>query len=94
MFEVHKNVPQPKAARVTPAPRRKYPFEDMELGDMFFVPYKTKNTLATHASTVGKKLGRKFSTQLIHMVADDGNWELVGADDPGAVLGIGVWRVL
>lgn len=93
MFEVRKNVPQPKAARVTPAPRRKYPFEDMDVGDMFFVPEKIKNTLATHASTVGKKLGRKFSTQLVHMKPAKEGWDVCDAGDKGAVLGIGVWRV-
>lgn len=93
MYEVRKNVPQPKVTRVAPAQRRKYPFEDMDVGDMFFVPHKTKNTLATHVSTVGKKLDRKFTTRLITMVRSEDGWELCDPAVKGAVMGIGVWRV-
>lgn len=93
MYEVRKNVPQPKVTRVTVKSRRKYPFEDMEVGDMFFVPNKTKNTLATHVSTVGKKLSRRFTTRLVTMARGEDGWELCDAADKGAVTGIGVWRV-
>lgn len=93
MYQVKKNVPQPKVTRIAPSRRRKYPFEDMDIGDMFFVPSKTKNTLATHVSTVGKRLGRKFNTRMITMYQTrNGSWELCEADHPSAVLGIGVWR--
>ena len=60
MYEVSKNVPIPKTARPGPSPRRCYPFEDMEVGDMFFIPNKSKNTFTTQASTAGKLFGRKF----------------------------------
>lgn len=93
MYEVKKNVPQPKVTRVTHKSRRKYPFEEMEVGDMFFVPNKTKNTLATHVSTVGKKLNQKFTTRLITMIRGEDGWELCEAGAKGAVMGIGVWRV-
>jgi len=55
LLRVNKGVKLPKSQRLNPAPRRKYPFEDMEVDDMFFVPGKDKNTLATHASTTGKR---------------------------------------
>jgi len=94
MLPVQRNIPMPKALRTAPAPRRKYPFEDMKVGDMFFVPNKTKNTLATHASTVGKALDRKFVTRLAYMAATKrGGWDQATHETPGAVLGVGVWRV-
>lgn len=93
MFAVQKKVPVPPAIRTAAHPRRKYPFEEMDVGDMFFVPNKPKNTLATHASTVGKALGCKFVTRLTHMVQGrDGTWKPANPGDPKAVSGIGVWR--
>lgn len=93
MYEVKKNIPQPKVVRATAKSRRKYPFEEMDVGDMFFVPNKVKNMLATHVSTVGKKLGRKFTTRLVTMVRGEDGWELCEVGLRGAVMGIGVWRV-
>lgn len=92
MFQVQQNVPLPKSQRGYRPGRRKYPFEDMDVGDMFFVPGKTKNTLATHASTVGKELDRKFVTRLVVMREDDGVWVMANDGAPGAIRGIGVWR--
>lgn len=93
MYAIQKNVPQPKLSRSPVVSRRKYPFEDMEVSDMFFVPNKDKNTLTTHASTVGKKLNRKFKTRMVHMHRQDDEWEFCEADTKGAVQGIAVWRV-
>lgn len=92
-----KNVPLPSAvvARVGGGRRRKYPFETLDVGEMFFVPDRVKNNITTYASAVGKKLGRKFATRLMHMRPtgkDDSPWEVCAADDPLACLGIGVWR--
>lgn len=92
MHEVQKNIPIPKVIKTNPTARRKYPFEDMDVGDMFFVPGKAKNTLTTHASTVGKNLGRKFITRLTHMVETVEGWEQSSPDNPSAIQGIGVWR--
>lgn len=92
MHEVQKNIPVPKVIKANPSPRRKYPFEDMEVGDMFFVPGKTKNTLTTHASTVGKNLGRKFITRLTYMVETVEGWSQAEPDAKNAIQGIGVWR--
>ena len=91
MFDVQKNIPKPKTLRNN-APPRKYPFREMEVGDMFFVPNKTKNTMMTAASTEGRNLGRRFSTKLCFMRSVKGRWINCEATDPGAVSGIGVWR--
>ena len=50
MFKVNKAVPIPTTSRGDVPTRRKYPYSDLEIGDMFFIPNKTKNTLSTHTS--------------------------------------------
>lgn len=92
MFAVKKNVPIPQPLRTVLPSRRKYPFDQMDVGDHFFVPNRTKNTLATHASTVGKQLGRKFVTRLHYAYETEEGWEPCTKETDGAVLGIGVWR--
>lgn len=94
MHETIKNVPIPSAvsARQRVGRRRKYPFNTMDVGEMFFVPNRTKNNLTTHASAVGRKLGRKFATRLMHMRDTGDHWEPCAESDDGAVIGVGVWR--
>lgn len=93
MLQIQRNVPLARAIRKVSPASRKYPFADMKVGDMFFVPDKTRNTLTTHASTVGKALGRKFVTRLTYMVETKTGWVQAAAGDKGAVLGVGVWRM-
>lgn len=88
------DVPMPKRTRAGAAAKpRKYPFEQMALGQMFFIAGKTRNTLSTYFSTVGKKLGMKFSSRMVYMCNDNGVLRLCEASTPGAVRGLGVWRV-
>jgi hypothetical protein len=92
LFTIAKSVPIPVVRR-SDAVRRKYPFEAMEVGDMFFVPFKTKNTLHTHASNVGRETGKKFATRMTQMrPTEAGGWTPTKIKDPEAVRGIGVWR--
>lgn len=91
MHEVQRNVPLPKVVKTEG--RRKYPFEDMAVGDMFFVPGKTKNTLTAITSTAGRKLKRKFTTRLCYMVETRDGWKQAAPTAKNAVLGVGVWRV-
>lgn len=92
-YPIRYGIPIPPARRPPPRMPRKYPFEEMEVGGSFLIPNKKRNTLSTHASTVGKELGRKFSTRLVHMrKGADGKWVECEETDQGAVLGIGVWR--
>lgn len=93
MLKISKNIPIPKAIRPASPSRRKYPFDELEIGDMFFVQDRPKNNLTTHASTVGRKLGRKFETRLcvMHQLRN-GTWEPCDASHPKANLGIGVFR--
>lgn len=93
LFPLLNGVKIPKKMRAFPSARRKYNFEDMEVGQMFFVPNKTKNSLATHTSAMGKRLKRKFITRLIAMQETDDGWVLADANSEDAVRGIGVWRI-
>ena len=93
MFDVQKKVPVPKMQTSNRQGRnRKYPFKDMKEGDMFFVPGKTRNTMSTHVSDTGRKLGVKFTTRLCYMRQTIEGWVPAEPDEKGAVLGIGVWR--
>ncbi len=94
MFEVQKKIPVPKMlVRGRRGPTRKYPFETMKKGDMFFVPGKTRNTMTTHVSTVGKELGVRSSSRLCWMRETVEGWKPAKEGEKGAVMGIGVWRV-
>lgn len=92
-FEILKGVSLPSAMQIAANERRKYPFHKLAVGDMFFVPERTKNTLSTRSSTIGKKLNAKYKTRMLYMRKNDQNqWEHTVATDPDAILGIGVWR--
>jgi hypothetical protein len=95
LLRVQSNVAQPKKIRHSTVTRpRKYPFPDMDVGSMFFIPNKAKNTLSSYISTIGKKLGCKFSSRVLTMKQDrKGLWAPCPATDPDAVQGVGVWRL-
>lgn len=93
MFELQDDIPLPTPERKPrKARRRKYPFEDMAVGQHFFVEGKIKNTLGTHVTTVGKSLNKTFATRLCHMRRVKGKWVLCRPDHKDAVQGVGVWR--
>lgn len=89
MHEVQRSVPIPKVNKTV---RRKYPFEDMAVGDMFFVPGKTKNTLTAITSATGRKLKRTFTTRLTYMVETRDGWKPSTKGAKNAVQGVGIWR--
>lgn len=93
MYKVQRGVPKPGALEARTRRRRKYPYEEMRVGDMFFVDGSTRHTIATYAYAVGKQLGKKFSARRCwcRRLAN-GEWELVEPGDKGAVQGVGVWR--
>ncbi len=92
MVQLQKDVPLVKATRVVPESRRKYPLNEMEVGDMFFVP-NAKSTLPTYCAKMGKKLQVKFQTRTCYMRLDDKEeWQPCEPGDEGAVRGTGVWR--
>lgn len=82
----------PRVRRTTPT-RRKYPLDSMTIGEMFFVEGLTKNTLAPHICTMGKKLERTFNTRLCWMRKTRDGWVECAPTDTRAVQGVGVFRV-
>ena len=92
MYPIVSDVVVPKALRAQSTRRRKYPFADLEAGQMFFIPDRKTNNMSAHASTVGKELGRKFHTQMTYMRPVKKAWKSCVPKAEGAVLGIGVWR--
>lgn len=95
MYTIVKQVPLQQVQRKRESYRRKYPFDAMEVGDMFFVPGKNKNTMTTHVSNAGKDRSRKYATRLIYMVAvGEDEWLPATPTTTGAVKGVGVWRTL
>ena len=70
----------------------KYPFHELNVGEMFFIPNRSSNTMMSLASKTGRKLGRKFETRLIWMCMRQELWTLCAAGAPGAVQGVGVYR--
>ena len=85
-------MPRPKIIRPE-AEERKYPLATMAVDEMFFVEGMVPAVLAAHVSRRGRALGRKFKTQQVYMKMKRGTWQLCQADEAGAVLGVGVWRI-
>lgn len=79
--------PSPMAGRP-----RVYPYATMSVGQFFFVPHKPTNTVGPHAYRQGKRLGRKFSTRLQWMKRAGDGWVDATVGEPGAVIGVGVYR--
>lgn len=92
MYDVVKDVPLPPIRR-NKKRVRKYPFETMAVGEMFFVPTKTRNLLTTQASAATAELGFKFSTRTVTMKQVGTDWVMCDVSEPEAVAGIGVWRI-
>jgi len=99
-IEIISQMPRTKSLRKPPPPRKKYPFSELDVNDGFFVEGRTTNNLSNQASTIGKKLGRKFKTTLTYMThhatAEDPlaqQWKPCDKFADGATLGIAVWRL-
>jgi hypothetical protein len=68
VFEIEKGVPVPEKA--TGGRRPKYPFENMSVGDSFFVPGKSK--MASTVASAEKRLGFKFKWAVVTHKGVDG----------------------
>lgn len=98
MYEIINDVPIPPVdrpqdrAKAAAHKRRKYPFEELEVGQGFFAPGKMSERVGTYASTMGKRLGRKFTVRRTVMKKVEGQWRPAEPDEAGAMAGVGVWR--
>jgi len=93
MFEVKKDIPIPENVGAKGSSRSRYPFQSMDVGDMFFIPNQTKNTFSAQTWKYGRRHGVKFATRMLHMKESLDGWETCEPTTKGAVQGIGVWRV-
>ena len=92
MLKVQRKMAIPEK-QVPARPRTTYPFEQLEVGDMFFIPEKTRKSLAPYIYAVGVKLGVRFSVRTTQMLETRRGWKACDSDADGAVAGLGVWRV-
>lgn len=60
MIKIDKDIPLPSDKWM-----KKYPFEDMEVGDSFLVRDQPRQHMSEHASRIGKKLGRRFMVRTV-----------------------------
>lgn len=96
MIELQDDVPLPEVTREQP--RRKYPFEEMAVGQCFFVPERTVKSMSSYVSRETKDLDAKFTTRKVWLrkplPTEDQSleWVKTTEETPGAVPGVGVWR--
>lgn len=72
-FRIFKNVPVPTTKHDVSGRKEKYPFRIMEVGDCFYVPFKTKKpetvrcTVASAATAHKKRHApeKKFTTRIL-----------------------------
>lgn len=65
-FAVEEGVPIPEIKRGRRDYTSKYPFRDLEVGESFFVPDRSKKaSLGGYCTRMGNRLGRKFTLRVI-----------------------------
>lgn len=62
MIKIEKNIPFPRYTKNGRSTNRKYPWEEMQVGDSFFSEKKA-TTMVSAANHAGKRLGMKFATK-------------------------------
>lgn len=94
LYQVQDGVPLPAVNRAPKTPRRKFPVEGMQPGQMFFVPGKTSKSVSAYISRITKNLPGKYTARHVWAWQDkrDGKWRICEASAVGAVEGVGVWR--
>lgn len=92
MYEIKKGIPIP-GNPTGHSGRRIYPFQELDVGDMFFIPNRQKNNFAPHTWKYGKRHNVSFTTRLCYMKETLEGWAPCEETEKGAVRGIGVWRV-
>jgi hypothetical protein len=93
IVRTQRSTPVARSARLNDTHKTKYPYADMRVGDMFFLPDRETNNMAAYTSLVGKRLGRKFRTRFCYMRNTIEGWVACGESHPRARLGIGIWRI-
>ena len=90
-FKLQSNWPKPSIKR-TPRPR-KFPVEDMKVGNMFFVPARNARSVSAYISRITKGLPGVYSVRPCWGIqSTTGEWVQADEGDRSAVAGVGVWR--
>ena len=98
LFKVQDGVELPEINRAPKVPRRKFPVQNMEPGQMFFVPGKSSRSVSAYISRITKHLPGKYTAR--HVWArkprkgEDQklDWVLCASHEKGSTEGVGVWR--
>lgn len=98
--QVFHGVPIPKRSG-GPAPEGLYSqLQELPVDGMLFIEDGTSRSTSATVARVGKNLGRKFASRKVARVTvpsehegGDAAHEIVASGTPGAVEGIGIWRV-
>ena len=94
MYEVQSGVPIPPVDRRAKQPRRKHPVEGMKVDDFYLLPGRKTNSVIAYVSRITKDLEGRWQARKKWMRKNEsGKWRLCEQDAPGAVEGVGVWRV-
>lgn len=97
LLTIQSGVPIPEVDRRSKQPRRKYPLEDMAVGNFVFYPGSNPRSVSSYVSRVSRELG-KFVTRGGFASQQDGKWTWLGtklpAPTPGVEVfaGTGIWR--
>ena len=70
-YKINKNVPLPKPSRLS----NSFPWDDMEVGDSFFVPVNDVASLGSIRQTVYFS-NRKRNPKAFRVVFDDANYDV------------------
>lgn len=86
------DIPKPALGVKLRSRPRKYPFHEMQVGQMFFVPGAKPSTMMSLAYATGKRLGFVIKTRRLWMVHDRKEWVQVAEGTPDAKLGVAIYR--
>ena len=91
MYKLQTGVPIPPIRRH--GRPRKYNFDAMVVGHMFFAVGKTTHALSPYVSAVARRLKRKFLLRQTTMIqSTNSDWSECPPDAVGAIAGVAVWR--
>lgn len=97
-YEIFRGVPIPPVDRRSER-KRKYPVEEMSVGDGIFVAGRSRASLSAYISRITKDLPGTYSVRSCWMrkipktPGGTPQWSLCEPDDEGARKGTAVWRV-
>lgn len=95
MFTVQSGVPLPEVDRRPKRLQRKHPIDDLQPGQMYFIPWRVDKSISAYVSRVTKNLPGQFSARRCWMRQEKNNvlWKPCNPADKGATEGTGVWRI-